>query len=185
MGLGSSIGEYFHKLADGFKGGTTAIADIDGTIEKLFTTVDGIILNVQNEVTAFKNFQFNPHWKSRVINVPIAIDQTRTFVTDLADEVRDDFQQLTDDLRSVKQVFQQLKSQGTVSGLSDIINIVNEVNTFLEALQNGVEKFQSLVDMIRKIREEIEGLDSLFLQQGNRRRVVRDRSVIRVGALHE
>lgn len=180
----SWLGDYFHKLAQGFKGGGIALADIDGTIQHLFTSVDTTILNVKNEVTAFRDFQFDPKWSSRVINAPIAIEQTRNFVLDTVDTVRDDFEQLKADVQAVQQVFRDLQAQGTTSGIGAVVNFINEINTFLEALVNAVDRFQNLVDMVRQIRQEVAGLDSLFLQQGNSRKISREKSKIRVGNLH-
>jgi archaellum component FlaC len=181
MGL---LGDYFHKLAKGFQGGGTAIADIDATIQHLFTTVDSIIANVAREIDQLKNFKFDPKWKTRVINAPIAVEQTRNFVSDIVDTVKDDFAQLKDDLAAVKQIFQDIKSAGAVSGIGGIVNVINEINTFLEAVSNAVDRFSNIVDMVRQIREEIEGLESLFLQQGNQRQVSREKASIRIGNLH-
>jgi archaellum component FlaC len=181
MGL---LSNYFHNLAKGFTGGGSAIGDIDGTVQHLFTTVDGIIANVKLETDQLRNFKFDPKWKTRVINAPIAIQQTRDFVTETIDTVRDDFAQLKDDVDAVKEVFRQIKSSGAVSGIGGIVKVINEFNTFLETLVNAVDRFQNLVDMVRQIREEIEGLESIFLQQGNLRQIQRGPAKVRLGNLH-
>jgi len=175
MGLGSAIGNYLHNLAKGFQSGGDSLVNLDATIQSLFTAVDTIIADTQSEIDAFKNFQFDPKWKQRVINVPTAIDQTRNFILDLVQTVEDDYTALRDDVTAIKTAFSSIRVQTGGGALSTILNAINELSNFLTALVDAVNRFKDVPVQVQQIREEIEGLESLFLQQKNPRQWTTER----------
>lgn len=169
---------------------TGVLTDLDDAITEGFSLSE----NIRAEARHLREIEINPKWKTRVINVPAAFDQTKTFVTDMTSQISDAFHSLISNLRSLRGFVHGVGhippdprggGQGVIRILEDITSIrnaINEVKLFFVNLN-------SFVDAMRQIRDEIEGFDTLFLQQGNSRFYIHttggDRLKLRTGALHE
>jgi methyl-accepting chemotaxis protein len=168
-----------------------------GDIFNLFTNVSGIIddvdalihdlavlvFNIKKEIDKLKAFKFEPKWKTRVINVPAAIDKTRELVTSVADEIHTAFQTLHGNLQSIITARQRHKAEGGDTGVAGILSLMTEIRNFVRETDNAIKSLDSFVNAIREITDELEGLDTLFLQQGNPRQRVTLSATIRTGAL--
>ena len=144
----------------------------------------------QSEVQAFKNFREDFRLKSRVINIERAITK-----------IRDLIQGLFDAWRSIVRLFKGLSFKLEAGGAAEVaeaatgiglpIAVVNALVLIVEVLdtvRNIIDSFQTVIDEITRLREFIETGDTIFLQQRNKRKVLRlaDGSSIkiRVGKLH-
>ena len=74
--------------------------------------------------------------------------------------------------------------QGAVSSVARLSSAVRELNLFIGKFAEAVHAVLDLTDIFTNLRQQIEQLDALFLQQGNSRKVITEKSRIRVGALH-
>lgn len=143
-------------------------------METFLQDTDALVANIQREIDQIRNFQMDPHWKTRVINVPQAVDQIRDFVTSVPQEIHDKITSLRDDLRSLFGLFEH-QPPGTESGMSGatkLIGWVSLIDQSFELLENFVTDFSVVVDDIRQIREQLETFDALFLPQGSTKTTV-------------
>jgi hypothetical protein len=144
----------------------------------------------QSEVQAFKNFREDFRLKSRVVNIERAITKVRDLV-----------QGLFEAWRSIVSLFKGLSFKLETGGAAEVaeaatgiglpIAVVNALVIIVEVLdtvRNIIDSFQTVIDEITRLREFIETGDTIFLQQHNRRKVIRlanGKTIkIRVGKLH-
>lgn len=144
----------------------------------------------QSEVQAFKNFREDFRLKSRVVNVERAITKVRDLV-----------QGLFDAWRSIIKLFKGLSFKLETGGAAEVaeaatgiglpLAVVNAIVIIVEVLdtvRNIIDSAQTVVDEITRLREFIETGDTIFLQQRNKRKLLKLESgktiKIRVGKLH-
>jgi hypothetical protein len=144
----------------------------------------------ESEVQAFKNFREDFRLKSRVVNVERAITK-----------IRDLIQGLIDAWRVIVRLFKGLSFKLETGGAAEVaeaatgiglpIAVVNALVIIVEVLdtvRNIIDSFQIVIDEITRLREFIETGDTIFLQQHNRRKVIRLQNgktiKIRLGKLH-
>ena len=152
----------------------SAAERIGNSIDALCTKVDALVLNTEKAVQEVKDFKFDPKWKQRVINVPIAIDQVRNFITQVPKDLTDKFKALVVDLRGLKDGLHDVAGQvsgegGGGAGLVKVISWMSLLDQSFQRLDTFVDDLSVIVQDIRDITHEIEKLDTLFLQQGNPR----------------
>jgi hypothetical protein len=153
-----------------------AVADrIELRVKRFAENVDALIANIEEEVDHFRKFKFNPQWKNRVINVPIAIEQIKDFILVVPEEIKDKGKEINDDLKALFGLFEHGPPgsggppDAAVGGLGKCISWISLIDQIFTVLEDGVIKMRVVVDDIRQLREQIEGLDAFFLQQGNTR----------------
>jgi len=139
-----------------------------------------IATQITVETRRVKNFKFDIHWKSRVINVPIAIDKFRTLIDDLthglADKIRLIEAPFKDFASAVKLIGQtQDPLQGT-QGVSKIAASFQAVEDFITQLDILVRDVETALDSLLQIGslfdqviQDIEHLEDLFLPQRSAR----------------
>jgi hypothetical protein len=145
--------------------------------------------NVQAEVEKIKNFSLEPHLRTRVINVPKAIEA----VHDLVDLIRDDlFGKLKDVVEPIHElvlVWQTEKAQlsdtmDKPSGMARAASFLHSVETAVSQVRRAMDDAKDITQLALDITDKLNGLDVLFLQQGNPRQRVKKTVSQRVGALH-
>jgi methyl-accepting chemotaxis protein len=196
---GTIVGKLVDKITDGVS-----------HILTLVDRINALVSSVITEVAAFRNWKEDVRVKSRVINVPKAIDRT----ADLVKEVEDAWTSIKDLAQSFKETVKgggdpQAEAEEVAADLGDLSNVGESLLKKLPKLSRGLEKLlgvvsliveavitwssavddlQKIVDAVRDVRVEVETGDTLFLSQKNPRRVVQleDGSSIkiRVGNLH-
>jgi uncharacterized phage infection (PIP) family protein YhgE len=177
-------------------------------ITTLWTDIDKLVTSIRAEISAWKNFKESINFRSRVINLKIAIEKSEDFIRELA-RAKDSIMELWTTLKgkfettgdpaaeaedAVKDIEQSglkdilAKFPKLLKGAEKVLGFVAIVTDALESIITGVHDLQTIVDTLRDIREEIESLATVFLSQKNPRRRVRlaDGSTmrIRVGSLH-
>ncbi len=201
MAVGQLIKDFGKNLLDEIKAVFSAIASFVSTFFTTFDNIEGDILairddivtiqsNVQLEIDKLRNFQFDVRWKTRVINVPIAIEQ----IKDLIDEI---FHQVIDRLKAIEApiavMIQTLKTVRSATGPApgEQPSALTKVAASVSAIENGIGHVRTALDAARDvtslfidITQRIEGLDDVFLQQGNTRKRVTEKASVRIGALH-
>jgi len=158
------------------------IVHLKSTLESMFGKIDNIIQGVEHEIREIEHFQFNPHWNTRVISVPRAIEQTQQLIQvprQIADSIKDIVSLVKDKLNTPEELEpDEMESdlehiagklgKGCEKILGWITLIVDAVLTVDQALDD----LNTIVDGLRQIREEIEHLDSLFLPQSSTKKTV-------------
>lgn len=142
------------------------------SIETLVTDTDVFYQNVRLELRHIQQFQFDPKWKNRVINVPKAVNATRDMIVDLIDEVRGAFESLVSNLKAIRSEFGTAIPGERGGGVIHLLDRLNKIRQIIVEIDEGIKALDTFLDALRTVREQIEGLDSLFLQQGNLRRYI-------------
>jgi hypothetical protein len=181
---------------------------IDGitSISTIFTRVETLLDSIKDEVTEWRNFREDAKFKSKVISVPKAWEQTKEFIGSFSDTWR----AIQDLVRRFKERLGEnptaeaeaaatdIEESGgeallkrlprLARGVEKILGVVTLVVDALENISAAIDDVQQLVDEVSRIRTEIEELDTIFLQQKNSRRTLRTQDgqsiKIRVGSLH-
>lgn len=208
----SSLSRFLLDLVDRLIGPAalklvTKITGIFTHITTLGSTLTDIISHVKSEVIEWRNFRENIKVKSRVINVPRAWDQTEAFIVGF----KDSWNAIIDIIKEFKSKLNTSTAEadaaeasadieeggaGTLlkrlpalaKGLEKVLGVATLIFDALESIASVFDDINTLLDEATRIREEIEGAESLFLSQNNPRRRVtlQDGSTmrIRVGNLH-
>jgi len=165
----------------------------------VFTKAKDIFKNVQHlfdsgkaEVDGWKNFKQDIRLKSRVVNLESAIQKTR----DLIQGIPDSWHAVLDVISEIKSAFAKDVAGEEVAallavetaGLSEVVAVLTVIFQVLSFVEGIIADLQTIVDEIRRLRLEIEKLDTIFLSQSNKRKLLKlaDGSTIkiRVGQLH-
>jgi len=190
----------FGKLLDQVKQLYDHIVGILDAAEKLKESI-------LSEVTAWRNFKQDIRLRQRVVQVESAIQKTR----DLIEGIPAAWRSIQD---LIKQFKTQLQADNPVedaaaevedvesSGLKSLLEKFPKLARILEkalgvgaillqaaeAIANGIADVQQIVDELKALRLEVERLDTIFLQQANKRKRLKlaDGKMIRIrlGKLH-
>jgi hypothetical protein len=193
------LGPIFGKLVG-------KVRDFVSHVANIFTDLNTLWDSVQAEIDAWKNFKEDIRVKSRVINVPKAVEQTKNLVVGLADawhailDIIKNFKEKlgTDAKAEAEEAAGDLEESGAegllkrlprlAKGLEKLLGVLTLVVDALASIVDVIGDLQTIVDELKRIREEIESAESIFLQQKNPRKTVKladGRSIrLRLGKLH-
>jgi hypothetical protein len=168
-GIWSFLGNFF-----------TGVATITKNTVDIEDAVIELGRNLKVQLDRLEHFKFEPRWKSRVINVPVAIDQIRAFIHLITDDWRDRIDTIRKPISGLQAVIEGLHHGGVsgggdqeaLSGLSKAELISSAIVTFTDDLAGAFNEINEFEDIFRQVIDQIEGLDALFLQQGNPKRIV-------------
>jgi len=164
----------------------TKAKDIFSNVQKLFDTVKG-------ELDGWKNFKQDIRLKSRVVNLESAIKKTR----DLIQGIPDSWHAILDVISEIKSAFAKDVAGEEVAallavetaGLSEVVEVLTIIYQVLSFVESIISDFQTVMDELKRLRLEIEKLDTIFLSQSNKRKTLHlddGKSIkIRVGKLHQ
>jgi len=164
---------------------------------------------IVSEIAAWKNFRENIAWRTRVINLKTAYDKTNEFIAGFTRAWRAIVDLIKDLQRTIKgapepedlaaEGAEAVVDEGGISGLEKLfpklakfgeklLGVVLIVLQGLEGVSDAINDFKEIVDQAKAFRLELEQLDTVFLSQGNKRKVVTltdgTKMKIRVGKLH-
>lgn len=176
----------------------------------LLDRIDRLVASIKEEIAAFSNWKEDIRFKSRVINLPKAVEKTRDLVTglktawtailDLVSSLRDvikgggdpkaEAEELAADAGDLENIGSRLLAKLPKLGklFEKMLGVVTLIVDAIIQWSDMVDELQTVVDQVKRIRLEIESLESVFLSQKNPRRTLqlKDGSSIkiRVGNLH-
>jgi phage-related protein len=177
-------------------------------LKTLGSRAQNLIASIIAEVNAWKNFKEDISFRTRVINVKKAIEQTQAFIDqlsaawtaikDLVQNIKTKFQTAGDPVGDAKAAVDDIESSGfkgllekfpkLAKGLEKVLGWVALIADTLETISNSIDDLQAILDTITAIREEVETGSTVFLQQKNPRKSLKlsDGSTIkiRVGQMH-
>lgn len=168
------------------------VGSINASVDDINQIIDDwneIKEGIQAEIQKIKDFQFHPKLKSRVINVPIAIDQMHGFAEDLRSFFTEKIQSLIDPIHDLVQEIKadaaSIQSTGDKpSALARAATISHGIETSIHQIRQAMDAAKDLSDLANKITDNLSGLDPLFLQQKNPRQKAKTLGLIRIGKLH-
>jgi hypothetical protein len=165
--IGAFLGSFFSDIGEAQDDITQMVADFKE-----------IKANVQVEIDKIKNFQFEPRFKSRVINVPRAFDGIHDFVSLIKDDLVDKFEDIIDPLKDLVQVLkaeaQTFTDQDKPSAMARSASTVHSAITALHLARNAMDAAKDFSELATNITDRIETLDDLFLPQNNPKKKVTD-----------
>jgi hypothetical protein len=142
--------------------------------------VGRIATEITVEVKKLKAFKIDIHWKSRVINVPIAIDKIKALIDDLTKGlieklkgIEQPFKSFVSSLHAAKQEVDPLGGPQSVSKIVTTFSKLQDFITSLDILAGDVDR--ALDDVIQlqalfeRVVDDIEHLEDVFLPQKSRR----------------
>lgn len=191
----------FGKLIDKLKETYDHVVGILDAAEKLKDSIVG-------EVSGWKAFKQDVRFAQRVVQIESAIQKTRDLVqgipaawrsiVDLVKQFKQTITQETNPVEEAEAAAQDVEEGGIKTlltkfpklarALEKALGVLAIVIQTLETLRSMIDDVQTVVDELRALRLEIEKLDTIFLSQSNKRKVLKlaDGSSIRirVGKLH-
>jgi methyl-accepting chemotaxis protein len=208
--LQAAVDKLFSLLPKSLQKIVTGVVDSIRHIATIFTRLDSLFDSIKSEILAWRTFREDVKFKSRVISLPKAYEQTKDFIQSLGDTwkaIVDLIRQFKDKLgedpaAEAESVASDIESGGVeggaegllakfpklAKGLEKLAGVVVLVTGALESISSAIDDLQAIVDEVTRIREEIENADSIFLSQKNLRRTVKladgGSIKIRVGSLH-
>jgi hypothetical protein len=151
-------------------------------VTSMFHKIETLVSNVETEIEAIKNFEFNPQWKTRVISVPRAIEDTQDLIDQAKDAVsaiRDLVSKFKDKLNAPEEIEpsemeKDIEKIGEKlgKGCEKILGWLTLIVDAFLTIDEGIDDLQIIVDAFSALRNEVEHLDTLFLPQGNPKKVV-------------
>lgn len=178
-----ALGRFFDSLFQ-------AELQVEDNVKKLHENFLKLKDNVPKQVQRVKDFKFDPKWRTRVINVTIAIEQMRSLVIEVATGWHDRIDAFRDPLHEFVLIF-KAEAQSTtdpqqqVSAVSKAAVKVDEIATLIAQLAQASDTLVEIDKMFDDVLDFFEKLDQFFLQQKNKRKVVTGAtSRIRIGKLH-
>jgi len=163
-----------HFIFESFTHYDEVVADINDIV----TTWKAIKLNVEREVEKIRKFKFDPKWKTRVINVPAAAEQIQELKALLFDDFKGRIDKIVEPVHELTLILHQEAApdvgdpQGAVNALSKASVKLGHVVTMIHQVRDALHEIESFVELFDQLRENLESLDALFLQQGNVKKVV-------------
>jgi len=209
MSVFSPIVSAIESLFDPVRKIVTAVKTAVGHVLGIYSAAVKLKDSVLEEIDAWKNFKQDIRLKQRVVNLEIAIQKTRDLIEGIpaawhsivdivktvqanlkdtnpqsaVEDLEAELQEGADSIRTLLSKFPRL-----LKAFEKVLGVVAIVFTALERVADVVDDLQTIVDETKRIRLEIEKLDTIFLSQSNKRKTLKlaDGSSIRirVGSLH-
>ena len=187
MGLGSTIGGLIKGIAGTLTKAVSEIEQIAGVFINIkdytvgaFNDAVALIQEIETEYDKITNLDVQPHWRSRVISVPKVIDNIKE-IANLPTQIIDAVKDLISNFQGR---FEALEIQETVEEflpvLGQIFGVASLIAEILLAIRATINDLKTIVDAIKTVREDLENLDLIFLQQKNPRHWSTERAYRRV-----
>ena len=145
--------------------------------------------NVQAEIEKIKNFSLEPHLRTRVINVPKAIEAVHDFIDLIRDDLFGKLKDVVEPIHELVLIWQTEKAQlsdtmDKPSGMARAASFLHSVETAVSQVRRAMDDAKDITQLALDITDKLNGLDLLFLQQGNPRVRVKKTVSQRDGKLH-
>ena len=177
----SAVGSFLSNFFDVW---TVTTDDIDAIVADFHE----IKANVQAEIDKLQHLH-KPEWKTRVINLPRAM----TAIHELIDTIREDLFTRAEDcitpLHDLVLVYRSEKaamesSLDKPSALARTSSFLHSVETAITQVRHAMDAAKDVTELANDITDKLNGLELIFLQQGNPRVSVKKTVSQRDGKLH-
>ncbi len=148
---------------------------MDNNSTKVISTYEGIVADTKNLLISLqdiRHFDFNPKWKTRVINVPRAQDGVNELLDIIFHGIRTRFEELH---VAVLALVLTLKGRAPIRGhlpspngiMEQAVEYLGDLDVAWKAFGTAYHDAVDLVGILDDVKRRIETLDDLFLPQGN------------------
>jgi hypothetical protein len=155
----------------------TGYASVAQNASQIEDAINELKANLKVQADRLLHFKFEPHWKTRVINVPIAIKQIQDLFHLFTDDFQERFEKIRIPIASFEALIESIKSPAPGGGPGEAQDgfqkatlIIQGTVLFTQQLADAFNEINEFEDLFRQLIDQIEGLDALFLQQGNARK---------------
>ena len=145
-------------------------------IEAIAKDVKRLGASLQTEAHRVKEFKIDVHWKSRVINVPIAVDNFKNLINDLSVGLKDKikvieqpFIDFVHDAKLLAETPVDPQVSRIAVGLSEVEHFVASLNKLVGEVAAALQSSLSLTSLFDRVIQDIQHLDDLFLPQKSKR----------------
>lgn len=146
------------------------------SIEAIAKDVRRLGASLKSESDRVKNFKIDIHWKSRVINVPIAIDNFKKLIEDLSVGLKDKIQTIEQpfidfvhDAKLIAETPPDPQISKIAIGFSELEHFVSSLNKLVGEIASALQASLSLTELFDRVINDIQHLDDLFLTQKSKR----------------
>lgn len=171
------LSRLWHALVDAVFRTTAHAAESATQQVDVFTQLEADTLNLVQAVKDLKHFEFDPKWKTRVINVPRAIEGIQDIFDIVVHGFRDKFSEIHQSILTLKVALEganigHFTSPEPQARLTKIVDWFGALYIALQAFEKAYHDATDIVSMVDDVKRRIETLDDLFLPQGNPKIVV-------------
>lgn len=150
---------------------------VSENIQRIVTKFDESKASIEHEVALIRDFKFNPSWKTKVINVPAAVKNIQGLIEFVTTDFKDRMNKFREPIHQLSLIFKvegsgDVGQAGVPSGLSRAAVKVDEIATMIAQLADAMDEIADWAAFFESLTERIQGLDDIFLQQNNPRKLV-------------
>jgi len=145
-------------------------------IESIAKDLKRLGASLQVEAKRVKNFKIDVHWKSRVINVPIAIDHIKDLVHDLTTGLKEKVQTIEQPFITFAHDLKLIGEEVPDPNITRFTHAIDQVQTFITQLNilvgevaDALQSSLSLTSLFDRVIDDIEHLEDIFLSQKSKR----------------
>jgi len=146
-------------------------------IEAIANDVRRLGASLQAEAKRVENFKIDIHWKSRVINVPIAVTNFKNLISDLSVGLKEKvhvieqpFIDFVHDAKLLSEVPVDPQVSRIAAGLSEVEHFVSSLNKLVGEVAAALQASLSLTSLFDRVIQDIQHLEDLFLSQKSKRK---------------
>ena len=147
-----------------------------GKFEEIASAIEKFAANLQTEVDRVRQFKIDIHWKSRVINVPKAVENFKEILHELTVGLKAKLFDIAAPFKDFKEGIHLLSNLPADPGVARISTAFNEVENFIAAvntlvgdLSTAIQSASDITALFDRVLQDIEHLDDLFLSQKSAR----------------
>jgi hypothetical protein len=145
-------------------------------VDSIAKNVTRLAASLKVETKRVKNFKIDVHWKSRVINVPIAIAKFQTLVEDLTSgleqKVKDigkPFADFAHDAKLLAETPPDPQVSRIATGFNELETFIASLNKLVGDVDSALSSSLSLTSLFDRVLQDLQHLEDLFLSQKSKR----------------
>ena len=145
-------------------------------IEAISKDVRRLGASLEAEAQRVKNFKIDVHWNSRVVNVPIAVNNFKELIHDLSIGLKEKVQIIEEpfisfvhDAKLIAEVPVDPQVSRIAVGLSEVEHFVASLNKLVGGIAAALQASLSLTSLFDRVIQDIQHLEDLFLSQKSKR----------------
>jgi methyl-accepting chemotaxis protein len=149
-------------------------------IESIAKDLKRLGASLQVEAKRVQNFKIDIHWKSRVINVPKAIEQIKKLIHDLTTGLKEKVQTIEQpfvsfahDLKLIAETPPDPNVSALTRGINEVQTFVTQLNILVGQVAAALQSSLALTELFDRVLQDLQHLEDLFLTQKAPRKIVK------------
>ena len=148
--------------------------EIVGDIDRIKGSLEHTEQSIKDGIDKIKNFEFDVHWKTRVINIPIAIDHFRKtydlIFSDFKERMHTIYEPIHDFVLIVEGEKTDVGDPNAPNALVRTSVKMHHVVVLISQLADALKEIEDYAEGFDRLITDIETLEDAFLQQSNPRK---------------